>query len=150
MNSRREVSPELLPKGETDTVAEAAKHPGMVNGFNHWSSPGWDESTKTMLSILTFDPSCPRCRFQDDWRGWEAGNVKRKSIEREPTPRQYRLAEIDLALSAAPYIFPCGNCGWPVLSGYHCNTCGDTDPSTTVEERVVERLKSDIYKEGNG
>lgn len=62
MNTRRIVSDKLLPPGATDREAEAKKHPGMVNGFTHWSSPGWDEERQVAVITLTFDPDCPRCK----------------------------------------------------------------------------------------
>lgn len=45
-----------------------------------------------------------------------------------PTRAQYKKAEIELALSYAPNIYACMKCGWPVVSGYCCNTCGDANP----------------------
>jgi hypothetical protein len=33
-----------------------------------------------------------------------------------------------LARSYAPYIYPCGKCDGPVMDGYCCTTCGDTNP----------------------
>lgn len=45
-----------------------------------------------------------------------------------PTPAQYRNAKIQEALRFAPPIYPCADCGWPVVKGYCCNTCGSADP----------------------
>ena len=28
-------------------------------------------------------------------------------------------------------IYPCGKCNYPVIGGYCCTNCGDTDPETT-------------------
>ena len=46
-----------------------------------------------------------------------------------PTKRQYEKAEKAQAVDYAPDIYPCKKCGWPVVSGYICNYCGDTNPS---------------------
>jgi hypothetical protein len=53
---------------------------------------------------------------------------KECKIER-PTEQQYRNLKIGLALSYyAPPINPCRECGWPVISGYCCTTCGSAEP----------------------
>lgn len=49
-----------------------------------------------------------------------------KAVKR-PTQKQYDAAEINLALSIVN-IKPCGDCGWPHVSGYVCQTYGSTNP----------------------
>jgi len=52
-----------------------------------------------------------------------------------PTKKQYREHVIRKALDWAPKIYPCQKCGWPVFSGYCCETCGDSEPyKPTVDE----------------
>ena len=41
-----------------------------------------------------------------------------------PTEEQYKRAEISTYRMFAPSVRPCGNCGWPVATGYVCNVCG--------------------------
>jgi len=50
-------------------------------------------------------------------------------IIKPPTDKQYGEARIDLIAGFAPESYPCKKCGWPVLSGYCCGTCGDGNPS---------------------
>jgi hypothetical protein len=62
MKYRIVVSDELLPDG-ADEKTEAENHPRIVKGgFTHWSSFGFDMKENCPVQILTFDPSCPRCR----------------------------------------------------------------------------------------
>lgn len=61
MKHRRIVSNELLTPGE-DEEEEAKKHPALVNGFTHWASMAYDPETDSPVTILTFDPDCPRCK----------------------------------------------------------------------------------------
>lgn len=51
-------------------------------------------------------------------------------MKRKPDPngRAYREAALALALSCCPAIYPCANCGWPVMDGYCCQTCGSGSP----------------------
>ena len=53
-----------------------------------------------------------------------------------PTQAQYERAETLKAMQFCPRIYPCKTCGWPVVDGYVCTTCGDTDPSANVSEEV--------------
>lgn len=46
-----------------------------------------------------------------------------------PTQEEYNRAKVSLALSYCPVIRPCKHCGWPVVNGYCCTTCGSPDPS---------------------
>jgi hypothetical protein len=52
---------------------------------------------------------------------------KTKKIE-PPTAWQYKQASINLAFDYCPPIHNCKKCGWPVIDGYCCRTCGDSDP----------------------
>lgn len=46
----------------------------------------------------------------------------------DPDGRAFRAAAARLALSFCPPIYPCGACGWPVVRGYRCTTCGSIAP----------------------
>jgi len=43
------------------------------------------------------------------------------------TRKWVRLAK-ELALSYCPEIGPCRHCGYPVIKGYCCGTCGSDNP----------------------
>ena len=60
--------------------------------------------------------------------GWHP-EVKRPAKLSRPTYTEYQKAKAEVALDYAPEIYPCRKCGWPVLSGYCCTYCEDTDPS---------------------
>ena len=51
---------------------------------------------------------------------------------KKPTAKQYEGAKAALAISYCPTIYPCGTCGWPYITGRHCNHCGSTRPSQRV------------------
>ena len=38
-----------------------------------------------------------------------------------------------IARGFCPRIYACKKCGWPVVDGYCCGTCGDSNPSEEVE-----------------
>lgn len=38
--------------------------------------------------------------------------------------RDYQEAKLEIALSFAPPIRPCAECGYPVAKGYVCHRCG--------------------------
>jgi len=48
---------------------------------------------------------------------------------RRPSPAQYDLMKTELALEYTPRIYPCVECGWPVITGYCCTMCGSGNPS---------------------
>lgn len=50
-----------------------------------------------------------------------------------PTKEEYLVAKSNLAICFTPHIYPCKKCGWTVISGYCCTSCGDTDPSVKKE-----------------
>lgn len=54
--------------------------------------------------------------------------------------RTYRREMIALALSCVD-IRQCQKCGYPTLSGYCCNHCGDRNPSKTVEQEQAWKAK---------
>jgi hypothetical protein len=55
--------------------------------------------------------------------------VKRKKIKNiEPYTLKWEKMANQLARSWAPPIHPCRECGYPVLSGYCCGTCGSNNP----------------------
>lgn len=47
---------------------------------------------------------------------------------KRPTDRQFRDDKLSLLECYAPKIYPCQKCGWAVMDGYCCSTCGDTNP----------------------
>ena len=58
--------------------------------------------------------------------------VEQKKIAR-PTDEEYKHASWRLRLSYAPRTYACMKCGWPVIDGYCCNTCGDDNPSEPAD-----------------
>jgi len=42
--------------------------------------------------------------------------------------KEYDSAAISLKLCYAPRTYACGTCGWPVIDGYTCTTCGSENP----------------------
>ena len=53
---------------------------------------------------------------------------KEDTMAEKPTDAQYLKAEARIAIDFVPNIYPCNKCGWPVISGYCCTTCGSCDP----------------------
>lgn len=51
-----------------------------------------------------------------------------------PTLEEYRDKAIAMAFGWAPKIYGCKKCGWPVISGYCCRTCGDFEPDKAPEK----------------
>lgn len=47
-----------------------------------------------------------------------------------------KLAQ-ELALSRVPNIFACGKCNYPVIKGYCCEFCGDSDPDRNAKGQNV-------------
>ncbi len=47
--------------------------------------------------------------------------------------RTLRRLVCNLAIAYAPEIYRCKRCGYPVISGYCCTHCGDSDPSSNEE-----------------
>jgi hypothetical protein len=42
--------------------------------------------------------------------------------------KEYEKAKASLAISFCPQIYPCKNCGYPVITGYCCTNCKSFDP----------------------
>lgn len=56
------------------------------------------------------------------------GDAKQwRRIKNPDTSRKYREEMIDLATTYCG-IYPCCNCGHPVIKGYRCTTCGSPNP----------------------
>lgn len=73
-----------------------------------------------------------------------ADSAKKKIKRLDPNGAAYRDAVVELALSFCPEIYPCKKCTHPVVSGYCCQTCGDTLPSKTwVEAREYNKMWKD-------
>lgn len=51
------------------------------------------------------------------------------TMVKPPTVDEYRAAKIQNALDYSPSQYACKKCGWPVVRGYVCTACGDTNPS---------------------
>lgn len=47
---------------------------------------------------------------------------------KKPTQKQYRDALLATMESYLPRSYPCGKCAWPVIDGYVCQHCGDSNP----------------------
>lgn len=63
--------------------------------------------------------------------------MKYRVIKYPHDSRKYREEAIELAFSAAPHIYPCAECGHPVLDGYCCGTCGSTDPRKVTGKVIL-------------
>jgi hypothetical protein len=46
-----------------------------------------------------------------------------------PTPKEFEQHKIRMALAAVPTIYACKKCGWPVIDGFRCTYCNDSNPS---------------------
>ena len=55
--------------------------------------------------------------------------MKWKKIEKPETSRTYKEEKQALIDGMTPEIYPCKKCGHPVVEGYACTTCHDTNPS---------------------
>lgn len=51
-----------------------------------------------------------------------------KIIKIEPFTPQWQREANNLARTHCPTIYPCKECGHPVMVGYCCGTCGSKDP----------------------
>ncbi len=51
----------------------------------------------------------------------------------KPYTQPWERAANRLARNYAPKIYPCAKCSYPVLNGYCCTHCGDTNPSRPPE-----------------
>jgi len=61
--------------------------------------------------------------------------VNREKMRKwEPYSPSWERAANRLARSFSPGIHPCKKCGYPVIHGYCCTGCGDTNPSSREEE----------------
>jgi hypothetical protein len=60
--------------------------------------------------------------------------------EIEPYSEEWHSLAYHTARSFCPRIYPCGKCKHPVLSGYCCEYCGDSNPSTKLEDEFLEDL----------
>lgn len=56
------------------------------------------------------------------------------------TPHWEKLAN-QVARCFAPLIYPCGECGYPVASGYCCTFCHCSDPSAKSRKQRQEAAK---------
>jgi hypothetical protein len=63
--------------------------------------------------------------------------MTRRNVQ-PPSVAEYEQASLRMRLSHAPRTYPCKKCGWPVLDGYCCNTCGDDNPSEPAADAGVK------------
>jgi hypothetical protein len=47
----------------------------------------------------------------------------------EPYSERYRNLEYSMLKGYAPAVYPCQKCGHPVIKGYCCTNCRDSNPS---------------------
>ena len=66
--------------------------------------------------------------------------IKKKKIK-PPTLRQYGKEKVAIALGFCPSIDPCKKCGWPVIDGFCCPTCGSANPYYTEQEEEERGLR---------
>jgi len=45
-----------------------------------------------------------------------------------PSGFEYSRAVNSIIHNYTPEIYACMKCGWPVVDGYYCETCGDANP----------------------
>jgi hypothetical protein len=71
-----------------------------------------------------------------DCCGQEVTKTKAKKVK-EPKVKKFEGSEdkwmklaANLAFYAAPAVFPCKRCGYPVLDGYCCDHCGSDSPGS--------------------
>jgi hypothetical protein len=73
-------------------------------------------------------------QYSGEWWTWISDDMKEPSVDdkKEKPPRpsedEFRRAMIAKAIGFCPPIYPCANCGWPVITGYCCLYCGSTRP----------------------
>ena len=53
-----------------------------------------------------------------------------------PTPEQYERNRLFLVSNYIPATYACKKCQWPVIRGFCCNSCGDTNPSEPEAPKV--------------
>lgn len=56
-----------------------------------------------------------------------------KKIKKCPSYNTYIREKRNLALDYAPRIYACKKCEYPVVDGYCCTYCGDSNPSSSEE-----------------
>jgi hypothetical protein len=52
----------------------------------------------------------------------------------EAYSKEWELEANRLSRSYSPLLYPCKKCNHPVVSGYCCSYCGDSNPSSTKEQ----------------
>ena len=60
----------------------------------------------------------------------------------KPLSKQWVKEAYELALSRTPNIFACGKCNHPVIKGFCCEFCGDSDPDRNPKGQNVS---ADFY-----
>lgn len=65
------------------------------------------------------------------------GGVVMKRLD--PNGRTYQREAIQLAFDSCSSIYPCADCGHPVLSGYVCEHCGNTQPTERSRNEATRR-----------
>lgn len=54
----------------------------------------------------------------------------RKKKWPQPYSAKWEKLADQQARGYCPTIYPCQKCGFPVIKGYVCGSCGDSDPSS--------------------
>jgi ribosomal protein L32 len=57
----------------------------------------------------------------------------------DPDGRTFQQLAAQMALSYAPAIIACADCGYTVLTGYCCTYCGSTHPRTGTPKESKKR-----------
>lgn len=57
-----------------------------------------------------------------------------KQEKMKPYTEAWERSANNLARSYCPNIYPCGDCGYPVIRGYCCTSCQSSDPSEAYRE----------------
>jgi len=55
----------------------------------------------------------------------------------KPLSKRWVTLARDLALSRVPNIYACGKCNHPVIDGYCCTFCMDSDPNRNAKGQNV-------------
>lgn len=54
----------------------------------------------------------------------------RRPGKMKPHTRAWSQLAFEVALGYCPPIYPCADCGGPVIKGYCCQRCGSDEPET--------------------
>lgn len=66
-----------------------------------------------------------------------------KTPKVKPYTEQWELEASELARRYVPSIYPCKKCGHPVVYGYVCTFCGDTNPDEEEDIDLMAEIVDD-------